>query len=388
LAYDGFLHGALGGAGDVLVLVALVGGSALTFAYSARFLWGAFARKTVGPGAELVGEHVRAPSRAFAAPVVVLAGFILALGLVPVLADGLVVDGARALDDAVSPAHLALWHGPSSALLLSLVTVAVGTVLVSQRARVERLQAAAPSPPGSDAGYRASIDGLNRIADRVTGIVQNGSLPTYMAVIAATVLALPGVALATRGAWPARIELAESPLQAVVVGILVAAALATAIVRRRFVAALLVGAVGYSMATLFVIQGGPDLALTQLLVETLTVVVFVLVLRHLPERFPRQQWRTVNVGRALIALGVGSFVTVFTIVAGAARREAPVSEGLVERAVPRGGGRNVVNVILTDFRALDTLGEISVLAVAALGITSLLFAGRRVGTSGRRGAHR
>jgi multicomponent Na+:H+ antiporter subunit A len=141
---------------------------------------------------------------------------------------------------------------------------------------------------------------------------------------------------------------------------------------------LLAGAVGYSVAALFVIQGGPDLALTQLLVETLTVVVFVLVLRHLPERYPGPPRRAVNVGRALVALGVGSFVTVFTVVASAARRAPPISDRLAELSVPRGGGRNVVNVILTDFRALDTLGEIAVLAVAALGITSLLLAGRRV----------
>jgi multicomponent Na+:H+ antiporter subunit A len=170
-------------------------------------------------------------------------------------------------------------------------------------------------------------------------------------------------------------------LQLVVVALLVVTGVSTVLVRRRFVAVLLVGAVGYLVAVLFVIQGGPDLALTQVLVETLTVVVFVLVLRHLPERFAVQGWRVANAGRAVVAVGVGGFVTLFTLVAGGSRDLGGISEGLINRALPEGGGRNVVNVVLTDFRALDTLGEISVLTVAALGITSLLLAGRRRRTS-------
>jgi multicomponent Na+:H+ antiporter subunit A len=385
-AFEAYLHGALSGIADTVVLVVLVAGSALTVAYSFRYCWGAFASKH--PPTEQ-DDEVRAGtlrSPLFVAPVVVLSVLTIAFGLVPSLADVLVVDGAIALDPLVSSASLKLWSGPTTALLLSGVTLTIGAFLVMGRRRVEWLQGALPSVPGSDGAYQASLRGLVYLADRVTGVVQNGSLPVYLAVITLTVLVLPGTALAASMTWPDGVELAESPVQAAVVAMLLVAAVAVAVSRRRFVAVLLVGAVGYGVATLFVIQGGPDLALTQLLVETLTVVVFVLVLRHLPEKFPNQPWRFVKLGRAGVAAAVGAFVTVFTVVAAGARRDASVAGELAERSLPEGGGRNVVNVILTDFRALDTLGEIAVLAVAALGITSLLAAGRRARRTTNEGA--
>jgi multicomponent Na+:H+ antiporter subunit A len=377
-AYEAYVHGGLGRIGDALVLAGIVAGSVLTVAYSARFVRGAFASKKSPPtGADLVGADVARPARSFVAPIGLLAGIGLVLGLVPSLTDALVRDGAAVLDAMVHPGGLELWHGISTALGLSAVTILLGTVLVVARRRVERFQAKAPSPAGSDAAYRGSLEWLNRGADRLTGIVQNGSLPTYLTVIALTVLALPGIALIAGAVWPDDLVFADSSLQAIVVGLLVVAAFAATMVHRRFVAVLLVGAVGYAMAALFVIQGGPDLALTQLLIETLTVVVFVLVLRHLPERFPVPRWRVMGVTRAVVAVAVGVFMAAFTMVAVGVRTEPRVSGGLVERSLPEGGGRNVVNVILTDFRALDTLGEISVLAVSALGITSLILAGRR-----------
>jgi multicomponent Na+:H+ antiporter subunit A len=158
---------------------------------------------------------------------------------------------------------------------------------------------------------------------------------------------------------------------------MVVAGVGAAAATRRLAAVLLVGAVGYGVATLFVIQGAPDLALTQFLIETLTLVVFGLVLRRLPSRFTPRRWRLSQVVRAAIAAGVGVFVAGFALVADAARRRPPVSTAYLEQALPEAGGRNVVNVILVDFRAFDTLGEVTVLAVAALGFVSLLRLGGR-----------
>ena len=136
------------------------------------------------------------------------------------------------------------------------------------------------------------------------------------------------------------------------------------------------GAVGYAVAVLFVVQGAPDLALTQVLVETLILAIFVLVLRLLPPRFVSTRWPLRRAVRTVIAVTVGGFVAVFAAIAQAARTAEPISTAMVEQSLPGGGGRNVVNVILTDFRALDTLGEITVLAVAALGIIALVRASR------------
>jgi len=141
--------------------------------------------------------------------------------------------------------------------------------------------------------------------------------------------------------------------------------------------ALFLGLCGYAMAGVFVVSGAPDLALTQAAVETLSTVVFVLVLRRLPERFERQSSPRRRVLRLVIAAAVGITVFVFALVAAGYRLPPEVSREMVGRAVPDGHGRNVVNVILVDFRGFDTLGEITVLAVASIGAVALARVGRR-----------
>jgi multicomponent Na+:H+ antiporter subunit A len=165
-------------------------------------------------------------------------------------------------------------------------------------------------------------------------------------------------------------------MQAVVAVVVAAAAVATARAHRRFTAVLLLGAVGYGVAVMFVLQGGPDLALTQFLVETLTLVLFVFVLRRLPSSFTPRRLMS-QAARIGIAAAVGVVVTAAVLVAGQARTAPPASQAYLDQALPEGGGSNVVNVVLVDFRGFDTLGEITVLAVAALGIGSLVAAGRR-----------
>jgi multicomponent Na+:H+ antiporter subunit A len=375
-AYEGLLHADLG-AGGSLALAGVVAGSVLTFAYGARFVLGGFGTSGDGVGGDLVGPDVARPAPAFVVPAALLAVLTVAAGVVPAVVDPLVGGGAGALDPAAGKDHLALWHGFTAALGLSALTLAAGALLVAGAGVVERAQARMAGAPSAAGAYAATVTGLNRVADRVTGVLQNGSLPIYLGVILLTVLALPGVALLTGTRLPDGVVVGESPLQAVVAVVVLVAALGAAVARRRFAAVLFLGGVGFGVAVLFVIQGAPDLALTQLLVETLAVVIFVLVLRHLPERFEPSEWRLGQATRMVLAGGVGVFVTAFSLVAAGARTAEPVSGAYLEQAVPEAGGQNVVNVILVDFRAFDTLGEITVLTVAALGIVSLVRAGHR-----------
>ena len=134
---------------------------------------------------------------------------------------------------------------------------------------------------------------------------------------------------------------------------------------------VLLGAVGYAIAGVFVLFGAPDLALTLLLVETVTVAVFAFVLGRLPRRFEERPSRVGTALRAVVALAVGGFVTAAALATTGVRRSPAVSDAYAELA-PGAGGRNVVNVILTDFRALDTLGEITVIAAAAVGVGALV----------------
>ena len=370
-AYEAFLHGGLA---DRAVFVGLFLGSVLTAAYSARFVWGAFASK---PGCPPTPVH--APSAAFLAPVVVLGLAGLVLGVLPGLADPLVQAYADAYPRE-DVEHLALWHGLTPALGWSALTLAAGAALFVLREPVRAVQRRASrvlAVVDADRSYDASLSGLDRLAQRSTGIVQSGSLPVYLGTVLLTLVVLTGGALVSGTTLSGDLQAWDRPLQAVVAVVIAAAAVATARAHRRFTAVLLVGAVGYGVAVLFVLQGGPDLALTQFLVETLSLVLFVFVLRRLPSSFPRQTSRRSQVGRAVLATAVGGVVAMGVLIAGQARTAPPASQAYLDQALPEGGGSNVVNVVLVDFRGFDTLGEITVLVVAALGIATLVMAGRR-----------
>ena len=372
-AYGAFAEGSFMGSG--LVLAAMVGGSMLTVAYAARFYWGAF----VAPRRRARGDTDRPapPSWAFVAPAAVMAAASLGLGLAPQVLDRLASAAVRSIDAGAEPVHLALWHGFNLPLALSALTLAGGWLLWVTNRRAQKVLATGAAVPTGEAVYLFLLRALAATSRWVTGVVQNGSLPAYSGVILATAAVLPAVALLRSfdwPGWPAFGPIGDVPLA----GMLLLAAIGAATVRRRFSAAVFLGATGYAMAGLFVVDGAPDLALTQVAVETLTTVVFVLVLRQLPDRFERQS----SSGRRAVRLGVaalvGTMVFLFAIVASGSRTAPPVSDEMIARAEPDGHGHNVVNVILVDFRALDTLLEITVLAVAAIGAVALARVGRRV----------
>jgi multicomponent Na+:H+ antiporter subunit A len=370
-------YGALEGIpfdGAGVVLAAAVLGSMLTAAYAARFYWGAF----VLPGRPPVvpTPPSAAPSAGLFVPAGLLALVGIVLGVKPAIAESLATASLAGFGPDVPTPHLVAW--PGIGLPLALTTLAlVGGALIALNDRwvQPRLAIGGMVPSGAEV-YRSTLRGLGTFSTRVTGFVQNGSLPVYAGVILATAAALPATALLIGeqwAGWPRFGSLREAP----VVIVLIVAALGATVVRRRFSAAVYLGLVGYAMAGLFVLLGAPDLALTQATVETLSTVVFVLVLRRLPERFERQSsssWRAV---RLLIAATVAATVFVFALVAAGYRIGPPVSDEMIARSIPDGHGRNVDNVILVDFRGFDTLGEITVLAVASIGAVALARVGRR-----------
>ncbi len=368
-AFEAFAHE---GAWGAAVLVGLVAGSVLTIAYTARLAMPILASPRAG---EATPE---APSAWFVAPPVFLAGLTVLAGLAPGrMAGTLVAQAAFDLDPRVEEVKLALWHGVELPLLASAVTIALGGVVFALRDRVGRWQARlAPGFSGDD-GFAAAVHGLNVVARRTTGVVQNGSLPVYVGVILLTAVAFAAGGLVTGDVWPGAPPLADTPAQAGVAALVISAAFAAATLRRRFAAVVVLGAVGYGMALIFVVQGAPDLALTQFAIETLFIVVFMLVLRHLPSRFePVPGGLRVGL-RIGIAAVVAAAAFLFALVSAGHRVPSEVATGVIERAYPEAGGRNVVNVVLVDFRGLDTLGEISVLVVAGVGVAALARAGRR-----------
>jgi multisubunit Na+/H+ antiporter MnhB subunit len=216
----------------------------------------------------------------------------------------------------------------------------------------------------ADEGYWNVVQGIDRLSVLVTGTTQRGSLPAYLGTILVTVLALPGTLLLTRAPWPGEWRAWDTPVQAVVGVVVVTAAALTLRIRQRLSAVLVVGVTGYGIAVVFALQGAPDLALTQFLVETLTLVVFVLVLRKLPKDITERHRPRERAVRGVIAVAVGALMAAAGAVVMSVRTATPVSVDYPEAAYDFGGGQNIVNVTLVDIRAWDTLGEISLLVVA------------------------
>jgi multicomponent Na+:H+ antiporter subunit A len=363
-AYEAFQHG---GAAEKVVLAGLVLGSALTVAYTLRFLWGAFAGK---PGVPPTTPHpVRWP---FLAAPALLAVAGLAAGVAAPAVDRLLTPYADLYPATEAPYHLALWHGPTLALGLSVLAVAAGAGLFLLVHR-GRLRTGPWLTFDGAAGYQRVVAGVDRLAVELTGATQRGSLPFYLGVILLVVVVLPGGALLTGSPWSGSFRAWDTPLQAVAAAVVIVAAITAARALRRLTAMILVGVAGYGTALLFILHGAPDLALTQFLVETVTIVMFVLVLRRLPEKFSERPIRSSRRGRIGLGIAVGAVTAGMAYVAAGGRQAVPISVDFPDEAVSYGGGKNVVNVTLVDIRAWDTMGEIAVLVVAATGVASLIF---------------
>lgn len=357
--------------GSTLGWIALIGiavGSTLTVAYSARFLWGAFARKQGVEKVRPVHESVRF---LFSPGFLAVSGIVLAplFGVV-----GTVLTGYSRMFPAGDHEYtLALWHGFDSALLVSTLTVIGGAALFLARAPVFAGQSHVPALIDSNRVYQQLMRAIDRVAGRVTATTQRGSLPFYLAVILIVMVASVGATLALNRIWPREFLLFDNLAQLAIGGIMVIAALALARAGKRFQAAMLVGVTGYGLAALFAFHGAPDLALTQVLVETVTLIAFVLVLRRLPARLGKEHGSEHRTVRAFIGAAVGLLMAVVAMVALGARTASPISDVFAELAHKFGHGSNVVNVVLVDIRGWDTLGELSVIVAAATGVASLVF---------------
>jgi multicomponent Na+:H+ antiporter subunit A len=360
-----------------VLLVILVTGTALTVAYSLRFLWGAFADKQGQPP---TSTHPVAAS--MLAPVGLLALAGVALGVLAGGVDHLLSPYAERFGQ--TDYHLTLWHGPGPALGLAVLVLASGGLLFALRDRVAGVVARLPAPVDGATVYQRLTHWLDRLAIKVTGATQRGSLPQYLGTILVVLVVVPGGAMLFGRPWPDRIVLWHSPVQLVIGVVLATAAVLTVRARRRLTAILLVGVTGYGTAMLFILHGAPDLALTQFLVETVSIVMFVLVLRRLPANFSARPLRRSRWLRVAVGVAVGLVMSGLALVAAGGRQAVPISVDFAELAVSYRHGRNIVNVTLVDIRAWDTIGEIAVLVVAATGVASLIFERPRAGPGPRR----
>ena len=357
----------------VLLVASVVIGSVLTVAYSLRWWWGAFADKT-----NLDDLDIHPPAAGFVLPPIVLGTACLAGGFLGGPLTALLEPYATSLGIGHDSHGLALWHGFTVPLWLSLLAIGLGGLLFWQRAAMTRIQATFPKVLGADELYTLAMKRIDTIAVEVTARTQRGSLASYTSIVLAVVVVLAGGSLLFTTHWPASVRPFDYLPQVLVGAGMITAGVLAATSRGRVRALLLVGATGYGTAILFLLHGGPDLALTQVLVETVSLIVFVLVLRRLPKYFTNRPLQSTRWLRVVLAALVGGTVALLALVAAGARVAVPVSVDYYEAAYTFGYGKNIVNVTLVDTRAWDTIGEISVLVIAATGVASLIFLRSRV----------
>lgn len=364
---------------DAWALVSLIGillGSVLTAAYGIRFIWGAFWTKKDAAGRPRPVTKWPDPPLGFLAAPVILAGLAVAGGFAAPALDTVFAgyaDLASAHDGHVE--HLALWHGLEPALFLSLGTIAAGALLF-WLVRVTNWHSRVLPFTAADL-YNAVLRGIARAAVATTTFTQRGSLPVYVGTIFVVFVAAEGTALLAGGDWQVELEGWQTTMQIVVAPIMILAGAVAVRARKRYTGVVLVSVTGLGMVLLFATSGAPDLALTQILVETVTLVAFSLVLRRIPARMGEHNASVLPVVRAVIAVAVGATMAIIALVATGARVADPISDRFPELAYELGHGKNVVNVALVDLRGWDTMGELSVLILAATGVASLVFVTHR-----------
>jgi multicomponent K+:H+ antiporter subunit A len=340
-------------------------------AYSIRFVYEVFFS---GPGTGMP-RVPHEPPRWMRVPVELLALLCVLVGLFPnIMVRPLLDVSAAAVAGTVVPAfNLTQWHGLNAPLLMSLTALAGGVALFFLlRERLAERAAIAPLISGKHV-FHGVLTWMTNAAGAVTAFVATGSLQRYVFYMVGTALAL-GLVQAWRWGWPSGTESslpADIPTATGAV-VLVACAVATALLhRRRLIALITVSGVGAMTSLAFVRFGAPDLALTQLMVEVVATLLMLLALFYLPQREQRTEStpRLARDGAIALASGAGVAAIVWTVLS---RPLDSISSYFVQNSQPLGGGTNIVNVILVDFRGFDTMGEIAVIGTAALGIRMML----------------
>ncbi|MCC7233768.1 MAG: DUF4040 domain-containing protein [Bryobacterales bacterium] len=315
-----------------------------------------------------------AVATALSIPPLTLAAAGLVAGLYPAIVDvpiGLAVASTLA---RTTPVHLSLWHGFNAVLLLSLLTLCAAAALYHWRdAMRERIW---PRSVGTEQLYTGALRALDTVSAWMLPALQSASLRSYALVLILTAATLISGALAWNG-LPGIPQITEvRPAEAAAAFLTIAGAISAVRARATIVAVLSLGVTGYGVALTFLLFGAPDLAMTQFSVETLTAIIFTLVFYHF-RRFRSLSSRMIRLRDFTVAVVFGGSIALSLFFVGTSVTPFGLGRYFAENSAVLAHGRNIVNVILVDFRALDTMGEITVLATAALGVRALLQQGPR-----------
>ncbi|HEY4601291.1 MAG TPA: hydrogen gas-evolving membrane-bound hydrogenase subunit E, partial [Cerasibacillus sp.] len=347
-------------------------GSIFTFVYSMYLFFGVFGSKK--HDLKLPKTPKEAPLGMLIPPAILVLG-VITIGLFPNAFNGsFLAHAAGAINPFVKSEPIQFWHGLNTPFIMSLIVVGVGLVLYGTRSVWTKVYNVIPGQSSFNRVYDRIIKQIDHRSARITNSYMNGSLKTYISLIIGTIVLMTTTYLFTTDGFIIQYDnLADiSVIEIVVVVLIVIASIATVFTNHNLAALLITGIVGYGVSILFLIYRAPDLALTQLVIETVSVVLFLLAFYHLPKMRKRDDKRSTKIKNAVIAIGFGTLMTLIGISAHSSNWFEPISDYFLETAQSIGGGTNVVNVILVDMRGLDTLFEITVLGIAALAVFSLI----------------
>jgi multicomponent Na+:H+ antiporter subunit A len=306
----------------------------------------------------------------------ILAVLGLSFGLAPgAVEHAFVAPMVEAVAGAPPAIELGLWHGVNRALVLSIATYALGVALYLIADRIRGgLAAAEPGLPRTEAWYDLALAGLARLAEAVTSTIQNGLMTNYLrrtfAVFAALIWA--ALALGRDGAWP---SLTAPPdlIDWTIVALIVTSVLVVLRTHSRLTAIAALGGIGAGIAIVFVLYGAIDVAMTQLFVEILVVIFIAIAM----VRLPASGGIPFNAFNAFVAAALGLGVEAAALSMLGADLDRSLTTFFEITSYPEAKGRNIVNVILVDFRGFDTMGEIAVIVIAGVAAVAALRAGRR-----------
>ncbi|WP_217586776.1 Na+/H+ antiporter subunit A [Lentibacillus saliphilus] len=352
----------------------VVFGSIFTFVYSMYFLFGIFTGKHKAD--QLPKPAHEAPFGMLLPPIILITGVVV-IGLFPNLVNGTLLNHAQSAvgNTLYDVEKIKFWHGwDAPAFQVTLLIISVGIALYLTRKKWQHIYNALPGSFSFNRVYDALIKQLDRTSEKITNAYMTGSLRLYMTIIIAAIIVVTTTVMMVTDGFVVKFDnLADvSVLELVVAGVMVVAAVWTIFTNHKLAAILITGVVGYGVAILFILYRAPDLALTQLVIETVSVALFLLAFYHLPQLQKRDDSTGSKIVNATISIGFGALVAMIGIAAHSSSGFAPISDYFIKTSHTLGGGDNIVNVILVDMRGLDTLFEITVLGIAALAIYSLI----------------
>ncbi|SJN13907.1 Na(+) H(+) antiporter subunit A; Na(+) H(+) antiporter subunit B [Halomonas citrativorans] len=358
----------LGGLSWLIPALAAIGGI-LSVAYSVRLVYAVF----YAPAKEASPKAPHEPPHLMRFPVELLVVLCMLVGLFPTLmVNNLLELATQAVLGEPLDFHLAIWHGVNLPLIMSMVAFVVGVVLYWRHADLRRFAQSFASVDASRVFERAMIS-LEQRAEALVAAWDGHSLQRFVGwlLLSTLIMGVIGLSQITELTGPK----GNQPIDGVLLlgaGMLMFGGIATAATHRyRLISLLMLSVVGLFVALTFARFSAPDLALTQLSVEVVTMILLMLALFFLPQKTPPESSPKRNLRDMLLAGSLGLVIASINY-AVMTRDTLSISNFFMTNSVPGGGGHNVVNVILVDFRGFDTLGEITVLALAGLAIFKLL----------------